>query len=297
MKNTKTKIILSAIIFLSVAGFAGIVFAAGPFLYVSPASLTKTVGSTFGASIGVNASGSKVCAVEGTLVFNNLSCQSITLASDATPQSSPTCSNPHFLIGVPSCTTADKVLFTVSVKAGNAGTASISFTGVDIIGEGVSISSSSIGGSYTLISPISPTCSCTAWSSWQSGICGGGDCPSTQRLQTRTRTCTPAGCNIENESRCIEDSSCVPVGEEVVPPKEEVIPPKEEVVPPEKKIVTIPPEERVLGEGLAPLLLASLGVIRESAWMMILTTFCFVGLIVIGIREWELARKKKKNIS
>ena len=157
MKNTKTKIILSAIIFLSVAGFAGIVLAAGPFLYVSPASLTKTVGSTFGTSIGVNASGSKVCAVEGTLVFKNLSCQNITIASGATPQSSPTCSNPHFLIGVPSCTTADKVLFTVLVKAGNAGTASISLTGVDIIGEGVSVGSASISGNYTINAVPKPT--------------------------------------------------------------------------------------------------------------------------------------------
>ncbi len=150
MKNTKTKIVLSAIIFLSVVGFTGMVFATGPSLYVSPASLTKTAGDTFSVSVGFRASGSKVCAVEGTLVFNNLSCQSITVAGDVTPQSSPTCSNPHFLIGVPSCTTADKALFTVSAKAGNVGTASISFTGVDIIGEGVSIGSASISGNYTI---------------------------------------------------------------------------------------------------------------------------------------------------
>lgn len=157
MKNTKTKIILSAIIFLLVAGFTGIVFAASPSLYVSPASLTKTVGNTFGVSIGVNASGSKVCAVEGTIVFNNLSCQSITVASDATPQSSPTCSSPHFLIGVPGCTTAGKVLFTVSVKAGSTGAASISFTGVDIIGEGVSLGSTSVSGNYTINAVPKPT--------------------------------------------------------------------------------------------------------------------------------------------
>ena len=65
-------------------------------------------------------------------------------------QSSPTCSNPHFLIGVPGCTTVDKVLFTASVKAGSAGTASIGLTGVDIIGEGVSVGSASISGNYTI---------------------------------------------------------------------------------------------------------------------------------------------------
>ncbi|MDP3057338.1 MAG: hypothetical protein Q8N37_02340 [bacterium] len=157
MKNTKTKIILSAIIFLSVAGFAGIVAAAGSSVYVSPASLTKTVGDIFSVSAGVSTSGSKVCAVEGRLVFNNLSCQSITVDGNVTPQSVPTCSNPYFLIGVPSCSTADKVLFTVSAKAGSAGTASISFTGVDIIGEGVSVGTASVSGNYTINAILTAT--------------------------------------------------------------------------------------------------------------------------------------------
>jgi len=69
----------------------------------------------------------------------------------------------------------------------------------------------------------------------------------------------------------------------------------EGAAPAEGGIVTIPPEERVPGERLGPLLLASAGVIRETAWMVILATFCLIGLIVIGIREWELARKKKKS--
>ena len=150
MKNTKIKTILSAIIFISIFGFVNTVNAAGPSLYISPASLTKIVGDIFTTSVGFNASGSKICAVEGTLVFNNLTCQSITVADDVTAQSSPSCSNPHFLIGIPSCTTLDKVLFSTSVKAGSTGTASISFTGVDIIGEGVSAGSASTSGTYTI---------------------------------------------------------------------------------------------------------------------------------------------------
>ena len=157
MKNIKTRIILSAIILLLVVGLVETVNAAGASLYVSPASSTKTVGNTFDVSIRVNSAGTKICAVEGTLVFNNLSCQSITVASDATPQSAPSCSNPHFLIGIPSCTTADKILFTVSAKAGNAGAASISFTGVDIIGEGVSAGSTSVSGNYTINAVSKPT--------------------------------------------------------------------------------------------------------------------------------------------
>jgi len=150
MKNTKTKIILSVVIFLSVIGFVGTVDAAGASLYVSPAALTKTAGNAFSVSVGLNASGNKVCAVEGTLVFNNLTCQSIAVASDVMAQSSPTCSNPYFLIGIPNCTTSDKALLTVSVKAGSAGTASISPAGVDIIGEGASVGSTSTSGNYTI---------------------------------------------------------------------------------------------------------------------------------------------------
>ncbi|MFH1749922.1 MAG: hypothetical protein ABH837_03470, partial [bacterium] len=77
-------------------------------------------------------------------------CQSITVAGDVMSQSSPTCSNPYFLIGVPSCTTVDKILFTMSVKAENTGTASISLTSVDVIGEGASLGSASISGNYTI---------------------------------------------------------------------------------------------------------------------------------------------------
>jgi len=70
----------------------------------------------------------------------------------------------------------------------------------------------------------------------------------------------------------------------------------EGAVSPEEGIVTVPPEGRAPGEGLAPLLLASLGEIGETPWMVILATLCLLGLVGIGIREWELARKKKKNI-
>ena len=150
MKNIITKIILSAIIFLSAMGFVGTANATGASLYVLPASLTKTAGDVFSTSVGFSASGNKVCAVEGTLIFNNLTCQSITVASDVMAQSSPTCSNPYFLIGIPNCTTSDKTLLTVLVKAGSAGTASVSATSIDIMGEGASVGSASTGGNYTI---------------------------------------------------------------------------------------------------------------------------------------------------
>jgi hypothetical protein len=150
MKNIKTKFILSVIVFMSVVGFSAPANAASSSLSVSPASLTKNAGSTFNVSVGLNAAGNKVCAVEGTLVFTNLSCQSISAAGDVMVQSAPTCSNPHFLIGIPNCGIADKNLLNVSVKALSAGTASVSGTGIDVVGEGVSVGSDLTAGSYTI---------------------------------------------------------------------------------------------------------------------------------------------------
>jgi hypothetical protein len=83
-----------------------------------------------------------------------------------------------------------------------------------------------------------------------------------------------------------------PTGEEVEKP-EEFVP--EGAVSPEEEIVTVPPSEKVPEEGLASLLLASLGVIGETPWMGVLVVFCLIGLVIIGIREWELARKKKRG--
>ncbi len=146
----KTKIILLTGLVLIVFSFVGITYATSSSLYVSPSDLTKTIGDTFNVSVGFNALGNKVCAVEGTLVFNNLSCQSITTTDGLMTQSSPTCSNPHFLIGIPNCTTTDKVLLTTSVKAGSAAASSLSVTNVDLIGEGASVGSASVSGNYTI---------------------------------------------------------------------------------------------------------------------------------------------------
>lgn len=156
MKNIKIKSVLLAIVFLSVMSFAGTVDAAGASVYVSPANLTKTPGDVFNVSVGFNASGNKVCAVEGTLNFKNLSCQSITVTSGVMAQATPTCSNSYFMIGIPNCSTVDKALLTVSVKAGSAGIASISTTGVDVIGEGMSAGSGSIAGNYTIDAVVAP---------------------------------------------------------------------------------------------------------------------------------------------
>jgi len=151
MKNNKFKILISAFVLL-IFSVAGIAEAAGG-VYVTPATATKNVGNSFEVSVGVETTASKVYAVEGTLMFNNLTCKGITVADGVTAQTSPTCAKPYFLLGIPSGTNTGKVLLSVAVNAGTAGAASISFTGVDIVGEGVSLGSGSTVGSYT-VNPV-----------------------------------------------------------------------------------------------------------------------------------------------
>jgi|GEM_PF-1294685 len=150
MKNTKIKTIVSFIALLSFAGSAHIVQAAVASVYVSPASLTKSVGDSFTASVVLSPAGNTVYAVEGTVVFSGVSCKSITLAEGVMAQTTPTCASPSFVLGLASGATASKTLFTVSLNAPSAGTATVGIARADIVGAGVSISNTSVGGTYTI---------------------------------------------------------------------------------------------------------------------------------------------------
>lgn len=151
MNKNKTKILILGIIAVLLGGYQT-ALAGSSSLYVSPASLSKTVGESFNVSVNVNSAGNKVCAVEGTLNLSKLSCQSVSLGQGVMAQSTPSCSNTYFLIGIPGCTTGDKALFTMNVKGTSAGTAGINFSGTDVIGEGVPVAHTSSAGSYVLAS-------------------------------------------------------------------------------------------------------------------------------------------------
>jgi len=207
MIKYKNKILILGFIGILIIGFGtwDTVSAADSSVYVLPAQANKEIGSTFNITVKVNPDGQKVCAVEGKLSLTKLSCQKVTMGSGLSAQTSPSCDDLSFLLGIQGCVTNKKTLFTVRVKAKNAGSGIAKFTGVDIIGEGISISSNSSGGSYTITS----SCNCGAWSVWQDGDCGGGSCSSNQRLQTRTRVCTPLGCKSKNEYQCKDDPGCI----------------------------------------------------------------------------------------
>jgi hypothetical protein len=202
-KNTnmnKNKIILSISAILFAIGFAGMASAASATLYVSPSSTTKNVGDIINASVGINTSGNKACVAEGTIVFNNLTCQSISIPDGVMAQTTPTCSNPHFIIGIPSCSSVNKQLLTVVAKANIAGSASINISSVDIIGEGVSIGSSATSGNYTVKGVTAPTNTPTSptTSSTPKAV--------TQKVPTTSTETSPTPVNVEPEQPAVEQS-------------------------------------------------------------------------------------------
>lgn len=150
MKNTNIKILFLAFVLLSVFSFVATAQAAGDSLYVSPATSTVNTGGNITMSAVAGTSGDKICAVQGTIVFNNLTCQNITVTNGLLVQTSPTCSSPSFVLAIPKCATTDTTLFTVSSKAGSVGTASIGFSSVKLAGVGVVVGTSSTGGNYTV---------------------------------------------------------------------------------------------------------------------------------------------------
>lgn len=157
MKNIKTKILVSLIALVSLANTADAATIPGVALVVTPASLNETVGNTFSTAVVVRTPGSKVYAVEGTLTFDGLSCQSITISDGLISQTAPTCTKPYFLVGVPSGTIADKEIFRVGVKALRAGNVTIGLTSIDVIGEGMSLSNVGTGAKYSIVENATST--------------------------------------------------------------------------------------------------------------------------------------------
>lgn len=289
MKKYKNKILALGFIGILICGigFWYIAEASAPSVYVLPVTLSKNVGETFDISIGVNTAGAKVCAVEGRLVLDKLSCQNVTVENGITPQSSPSCSNSYFLLGIPGCTVNNKILFNITVKAGNAGNATLNFSGVDVIGEGSSLSTAFVGGNYTLTISAPLTCNCTNWSSWQSGICGGGNCLSAQRLQARTRICTPAGCMAEKESKCTNDPSCISQSSSVETQEENI-----DGLTKEKSV--IPTNEKAIQESLLASLAIIWGGFNQLTIMIVIAILCIAILLFISVKEWNLFRRKTK---
>lgn len=151
----KNKIKISFMLLAPLFFFAGIVSAESS-LYVSPETLTVNTNSNITSYVSVIPNGEKVCVVKGSLSFNNLDCKSIVMAEGLMAQKVPTCSNPNFTLGIPTCTLVNKNLFTVQSNTKNSGIANISLIDLNIIGEGVSVGSKSNNVNYTVNAPRKP---------------------------------------------------------------------------------------------------------------------------------------------
>ena len=149
--------LLSIFVLVGIFGISQIVFAESAVLSVSPASLEKTAGTSFNVSVGLNPSNNKTCVVKGTLNFDNLSCQSITVANGLMAQTTPTCANPSFTIGIPKCTTAVQNILSISTKGSSAGQAGLALSGVNIIGAGFAVPFNTQNGVYTITAPLIQT--------------------------------------------------------------------------------------------------------------------------------------------
>jgi len=204
IKILKISLIIIILVILGANSFLSKAKAASPFLFVSPSNGNYKVGDVFEVAIKINPQEMKVDTFEGRINLSHLSCQSVSVSSNVMAVSSPSCGNLYFLLGIPGGTNSTKTLFTIKVKAESEGEAKIYFSGVDILSDGVSVSSNSSGGVYQVSLP----CVCEKWSEWENKNCGEGNCLPSQRLQVRKRKCTPSGCDKESESRCIDDSSC-----------------------------------------------------------------------------------------
>ena len=304
----------NTILILGFIGFIGVLIigfgvcskaqAADASIYISPEQANKDTGDVFDIFVKINPDKQKVCVVEGKLNLSKLSCEKITMGSNISAQTSPSCDNLNFTLGIQGCTTNVKTLFTIKVKAKSAGSATANLTGVDVIGEGVPVSFVASNGAYT----IKTSCDC---GSWKNKTCGGGSCSSEQRLQTRT--CTPAKC--ASESRCIADSSCVsaplpqnPLAEDKDKDKDKTKPAavvkdavkdenKDEKQTEGQQATRVVCIER---EAVQTSLLASLALVwggtSQLAIIIAIGILSLIGLGFIGIKEWKLvlARKKKQ---
>jgi len=315
--NFKLKTILATLVILG--GLASIPLSfvkadPGVSLYVTPSSGNYNVGDLIPVLIKINTGGETINAAKVTLGFNeNLEVQNISKAGSifglwiedpSYDNSAKTISFGGAGAGTTYNGSAGKIiLVTFKAKTSGAGTINFSSNLVKYGATTINVDSA-IGGIYTINTP----CNCGTWSAWQDGVCGGGSCSSNQRLQTRTRSCTPSGCETEYEYWCKDDSGCISqlpvmeIEEEKDEVKEEVIeqPTQEKPEESQEKETSIPkeivfPDEKILQRGLLASLIMIWGEITRSPLLTIATVLCLVVLVRTGVKEWWVFRKKREK--
>lgn len=147
----KKIIFLTLLTIIGIFGVSRMVYADSSILSVLPASFNSTVSKVFNVSIQIDPASNNICVVRGTLNFDNLSCQDITVVNSSVMAIiTPTCANPSFVLGIPHCATTVQNILSVSVKGTKAGQGNLSLTRVNIIGAGIDVPFSTEGGVYNI---------------------------------------------------------------------------------------------------------------------------------------------------
>lgn len=156
MNKIKKLLVIINILLLGISYLPTSVFAANASLYLTPDSVSQTIGSNFTIYVGENSGGNSVNAFEATVnIPNNLSvtgagtggslCQIWVQAPSVSGQSV------SFKCGITGGTTASGNLISISLNARTVGTGTASISGARILaGPGTNVTGGTSGGSYTV---------------------------------------------------------------------------------------------------------------------------------------------------
>ncbi len=280
MKHMSKKTIISIIaVVLGTLGFTGLILAANNFTISLPSGTTYEPGETFTANISISPS-EKVYTVGIQLEYpvNLLRIESFNFASTWMPLSQEgydNIDNTNGLLiktaGYPGGIISFKTIGTVTFKTLNSGQATIQLT------------------SDTFALNAQNANVIDSLSSVQINIRASEIIPGEQEEEEAVP---------DEEEEVVSDEEEEVVSEEeekIIPEVEEEVTLEEEVILPKEEVTTLHPEEKIPEENLISLLLASLEIMQESVWITIVVILCLLGLVVIGIKEWELLRKRKKE--
>ena len=144
LKDTKILVLLSFLL-VFVSGFPLTARGASASLYLAPSAGTYTVGNTFSLEVKVNSGGQAINAADATLVFDTDDLEIRSISKDGSVFSlwvqEPIFSNSlgtiNFAGGKPSpgFTGAAGVIFTVTFRVKNAGTADLTFASGSVLAD------------------------------------------------------------------------------------------------------------------------------------------------------------------
>jgi len=166
MKKILTSLV---IILLTIVYIPNSTHAAAASFYLSPASLSRQIGSNFTIFVGMNSGGNPVNAFEATI---NIPTNILTITGAGTGGSlcslwiqTPAIAGPSvsFKCGVTGGTTASGNMISISLKGKAVGTGMASISGARILaGPGQNVTGGTSGGTYTITAPPPPPPAATA---------------------------------------------------------------------------------------------------------------------------------------